>query len=47
MPCAQADLRHRYTRPFTPRTNGKADCFIQTALREWTYAYFYHTSAAR
>ena len=26
------------TRPYTPRTNGKAERFIQTALREWAYA---------
>ena len=45
--CAQVGLRHRYKRPFTPRTNGKAERFIQTALREWAYAYVYHTSAER
>ncbi len=37
--CVQAGLRHRYTRPFTPRTNGKAERFIQTGLREWAYAH--------
>ena len=42
--CAQAGLRHRYTRPFTPRINGKAERFIQTALREWAYAHVYNTS---
>jgi transposase InsO family protein len=31
-------LRHHFTRPYTPRTNGKAERFIQTALREWAYA---------
>ena len=45
--CFTAGLRHRYTRPFTPRTNGKAERFIQTALREWAYAHVYHTSAER
>ena len=45
--CLTAGLRHRYTRPFTPRTNGKAERFIQTALREWAYAHVYHTSAER
>ena len=45
--CAQAGLRHRYTRPFTPRINGKAERFIQTALREWAYAHVYNTSDQR
>ena len=45
--CAQARLRHLYTRPFTPRTNGKAERFIQTALREWAYAHVYNTSDQR
>jgi hypothetical protein len=31
-------LTHLRTRPYTPRTNGKAKRFIQTALREWAYA---------
>ena len=33
--CAAMALRHRRTRPYTPRTNGKAERFIQTLLREW------------
>jgi len=33
--CQQMQLKHRRTRPYTPRTNGKAERFIQTALREW------------
>lgn len=33
-----------HTRPYTPRTNGKAERFIQTLLREWAYAYRYPTS---
>ncbi len=45
--CAQRGLRHRFTRPFTPPANGKAERFIQTALREWAYAHAYHTSAQR
>ena len=45
--CAQQGLRHRFTRPFTPRTNGKAERFIQTALRKWAYAHPYPTSAQR
>lgn len=36
--CQQMQIRHRRTRPYTPRTNGKAERFIQTALREWAYA---------
>jgi transposase InsO family protein len=40
-------LRHIRTRPYTPRTNGKAERFIQTSLREWAYANAYTTSAER
>ena len=40
-------LRHLRTRPYTPRTNGKAERFIQTALREWAYAKPYRSSRAR
>lgn len=40
-------LKHRYTRPYTPRTNGKAERFIQTALHEWAYARSYETSGQR
>jgi len=36
--CLQLGLAHRFTRPYTPRTNGKAERFIQTALREWAYS---------
>ncbi len=32
---AETDIRHKRTRPYTPRTNGKAERFIQTSLREW------------
>src|SRR6266480_6349542 len=45
--CAQLSLRHRFTRPYTPRTNGKAERFIQTALREWAYSRSYDNSQAR
>lgn len=34
-------IRHVFTRPYTPRINGKAERFVQTALREWAYAYRY------
>jgi transposase InsO family protein len=36
--CQRIGLNHRRTRPYTPRTNGKAERFIQTALREWAWA---------
>ncbi|MGH9467852.1 MAG: DDE-type integrase/transposase/recombinase [Terriglobales bacterium] len=35
--CRRLGLKHRFIRPYTPRTNGKAERFIQTALREWAY----------
>ena len=38
---AQLGLRHIRTRPHRPRTNGKAERFIQTMLREWAYAVAY------
>jgi transposase InsO family protein len=45
--CAQLAVRHRRTRPYTPRTNGKAERFIQTPLREWAYATAYDDSRSR
>ena len=39
--------RHLRTRPYTPRTNGKAERFIQTCLREWAYRRPYRSSAVR
>ena len=36
--CQQMAIQHDRTRPYTPRTNGKAERFVQTALREWAYA---------
>ena len=44
---AARGLQHLRTRPYTPRTNGKAERFIQTALREWAYAKPYRSSRAR
>ena len=45
-PATALASRHLRTRPYTPRTNGKAERFIQTLLREWAYARPYATSAA-
>lgn len=45
--CRRLGIRHRFTRPYTPRTNGKAERFIQTALREWAYARSYQSSPQR
>jgi transposase InsO family protein len=42
-----AGARHVRTRPYTPRTNGKAERFIQTSLREWAYAKPYCSSKER
>ena len=43
----KAGPRHLFTRPYTPRTNGKAERFIQTLLREWAYAKPYTSSGRR
>lgn len=45
--CAEHTLVHIRTRPYRPRTNGKAERFIQTMLREWAYAATYRTSQHR
>lgn len=45
--CKRLGLKHMRTRPYTPRTNGKAERFIQTALREWAYARSYECSGQR
>ena len=45
--CTRNGLVHLRTKPYRPRTNGKAERFIQTALREWAYAQSYPSSAAR
>jgi transposase InsO family protein len=45
--CQELGLKHKRTKPYTPKTNGKAERFIQTALREWAYAQAYPTSDRR
>ena len=45
--CRDLGLKHIRTKPYTPKTNGKAERFIQTALREWAYARAYETSDQR
>jgi transposase InsO family protein len=45
--CKRLGLKHIRTKPYTPKTNGKAERFIQTSLREWAYACAYHTSDER
>jgi transposase InsO family protein len=45
--CHQLGLKHIRTRPYTPQTNGKAERFIQTALREWAYATAFENSDQR
>lgn len=45
--CTAHDLHHLRTRPYTPRTNGKAKRFTQILLRSWAYAFAYSSSAHR
>jgi transposase InsO family protein len=45
--CRRLAIRQIFTRPYTPRTNGKAERFIQTSLREWAYARAYNSSRQR
>jgi transposase InsO family protein len=45
--CRDLGLKHIRTKPYMPRTNGKAERFIQTVLREWAYARAYPTSDHR
>ena len=45
--CKKLGLKHLRTKPYTPKTNGKAERFIQTSLREWAYARAYNTSDER
>ena len=45
--CASLNIRHKRTRPYTPKTNGKVERLIQTLLREWAYRFTYQSSAER
>lgn len=45
--CASLGIKHKRIRPYTPKTNGKAERFIQTLLREWAYRFSYETSEER
>ena len=45
--CKRLGVRHIRTKPYTPKTNGKAERFIQTGLREWAYAQAYENSHQR
>lgn len=45
--CRRLGLKHGFTRPYRPQTNGKAERFIQSALREWAYGVPYHHSSER
>lgn len=45
--CRRWTVRHRFTRPYRPQTNGKAERLIQTLLREWAYRFPYRTSVRR
>ena len=45
--CLELKLGRRYTRPYSPWTNGKAEALIKTLLREWAYRYTYPSSSHR
>jgi len=45
--CNALGIKHIRTKPYTPKTNGKAERFIQSSLREWAYARAYETSRQR
>jgi len=45
--CRKLGVRHLFTRAYRPQTNGKAERFIQSALREWAYGIPYHHSGER
>ena len=45
--CVRLGIQHKFTRPYRPQTNGKAERFIQSALREWAYGWTYQNSTER
>ena len=45
--CKAHNVAHKRTRPYTPKTNGKAERFIQSSIREWAYATPFSSSAER
>jgi transposase InsO family protein len=45
--CRELDMRHLFTQPYRPRTNGKAERFIQTLVNRWAYGAIYGSSAER
>lgn len=45
--CKDLNVLHRFTRAYRPQTNGKAERFIQSALREWAYGWTYQNSTQR
>ena len=45
--CSALGLKHIRTSPYKPRTNGKAERFIQTLCREWAYSMPFQNSEER
>jgi transposase InsO family protein len=45
--CKKLGIRHKFTRAYRPQTDGKAERFIQSALREWAYGWIYQNPAQR
>ena len=45
--CTQLGIKQKFTRAYRPQTNGKAERFIQSALREWAYGWIYQNSEQR
>jgi transposase InsO family protein len=45
--CKELGIRHQFTQAYRPQTNGKAERFIQSALREWAYSFTYQNSQER